>query len=177
MTKVIIRSIIRLFYSEKYLKSELFELGYFGYKMALRSIWQRNILRIEKPYPWPANLTCRISEPKNIVFEDEDVAIFWSPGTYFQNFSAKIVLGKGVYIAPNVGIITANHDSADIDKHIPGEDVVIGDKCWVGMNSVILPGVELGANTIVGAGSVVTKSFPEGNVVIGGSPAIRIRGL
>ncbi|MDT4068951.1 type 8 capsular polysaccharide synthesis protein Cap8J, partial [Staphylococcus aureus] len=53
----------------------------------------------------------------------------------------------------------------------PGEDVKIGNYSWIGMNSVILPGVELGEHTIVGAGSVVTKSFPEGNVVIGGNPA------
>ncbi|MBO8759626.1 type 8 capsular polysaccharide synthesis protein Cap8J, partial [Staphylococcus aureus] len=51
------------------------------------------------------------------------------------------------------------------------EDVKIGNYSWIGMNSVILPGVELGEHTIVGAGSVVTKSFPEGNVVIGGNPA------
>lgn len=43
------------------------------------------------------------------------------------------------------------------------------------MNSVILPGVELGDNTIVGAGSIVTKSFSKGHVVIAGNPAKVIR--
>jgi acetyltransferase-like isoleucine patch superfamily enzyme len=45
------------------------------------------------------------------------------------------------------------------------------------MNAMILPGVHLGDNTIVGAGSVVTKSFPEGNVVIAGNPAKIIKKL
>jgi acetyltransferase-like isoleucine patch superfamily enzyme len=58
-----------------------------------------------------------------------------------------------------------------------GKDVVIGNKCWIGMNAMILPGVHLGDNTIVGAGSVVTKSFPEGNVVIAGNPAKLIKKL
>lgn len=43
------------------------------------------------------------------------------------------------------------------------------------MNSVILPGVVLGNNTIVGAGSIVTKSFIEGNCIIAGNPAIKIK--
>ncbi|EOJ3081127.1 DapH/DapD/GlmU-related protein, partial [Acinetobacter baumannii] len=47
----------------------------------------------------------------------------------------------------------------------------IGDKCWIGMNSVILPGVVLGNGTIVAAGAVVTKSFKQGNIVIAGVPA------
>ncbi|HDJ1512593.1 TPA: type 8 capsular polysaccharide synthesis protein Cap8J, partial [Staphylococcus aureus] len=66
---------------------------------------------------------------------------------------------------------TANHNIKNLKSHAPGEDVKIGNYSWIGMNSVILPGVELGEHTIVGAGSVVTKSFPEGNVVIGGNPA------
>ena len=45
------------------------------------------------------------------------------------------------------------------------------------MNSVILPGVRLGTRTIVGSGSVVTKSFPEGYCIIAGSPAKIIRHL
>ena len=59
--------------------------------------------------------------------------------------------------------------------HQEAKEVVIGENCWLGMNSVILPGVSLGDNTIVGAGSVVTKSFMDGNCVIGGNPARIIR--
>lgn len=58
-----------------------------------------------------------------------------------------------------------------------GKDVVIGEKCWIGMNSVILPGINLGGNTIVAAGAVVTKSFPQGNVVLAGVPAKIIKEL
>ncbi len=56
-------------------------------------------------------------------------------------------------------------------------DVNIGEKCWIGMNSVILPGVTLGTNTIVGADSIVTKSFPEGFCVIAGNPAKIIKAI
>ena len=52
--------------------------------------------------------------------------------------------------------------------------ITIGDNCFIGYKSILLPGVELGNSTIVGAGSVVTKSFPEGNIVIAGNPARKI---
>ena len=45
------------------------------------------------------------------------------------------------------------------------------------MNSMILPGVTLGSHTVVGAGSVVTKSFPEGYCVIAGNPAKKIKAI
>jgi len=76
-----------------------------------------------------------------------------------------------------VGLITQNHNPLDLDEHLPGEDIVIGDRCWIGMNCVILPGVTLGPGTVVGAGAVVTKSFPEGQCVIAGNPARLLRRL
>jgi len=107
----------------------------------------------------------------------DDLNNFQSPGTYFQNFKGKIILGRGCYIAPNVGIITVNHDIENLREHAEAEDVELGDNCWIGMNSIVLPGVILGARTIVAAGSVVTKSFPQGAVVLGGVPAVIIKSL
>lgn len=115
---------------------------------------------------------------ENIHFHVDDIANFQKCGSYFQAaLDAHIWIGKGTCIAANVGIITANHDLNDLTKAAPGKDVRIGENCWIGMNSVILPGVELGEHTIVGAGSVATKSFPQGNVVIAGNPAKVIRVL
>lgn len=70
-----------------------------------------------------------------------------------------------------MGLITTNHKKENLDEHEKGKNIVIGEKCWIGMNAVLLPGVVLGDNTIVGAGSVVTKSFPQGSCVIAGNPA------
>ena len=86
-------------------------------------------------------------------------------------------IGKGTYIAQNVGIITANHDLMEPDVHQQGKEVILGEKCWIGMNAVILPGVKLGDHTVVGAGSVVTKSFEEGYCVVAGNPGRQIRRL
>ncbi|MDD3999766.1 MAG: DapH/DapD/GlmU-related protein [Bacilli bacterium] len=96
-------------------------------------------------------------------------------GNYFQSLGAKIFIGKGTYIAPNVGIITTNHDIKNPEKHVIGQDVIIGANCWIGMNAMILPGVKLGDHTVIGAGAVVTKSFPEGFCVIAGNPAKKIK--
>ena len=50
-------------------------------------------------------------------------------------------------------------------------NVVIGDNCWIATGVTILSGVTLGPHTIVAAGSVITKSFPDGNQMLGGVPA------
>lgn len=57
------------------------------------------------------------------------------------------------------------------------KEVRIDDYCWIGMNVVVLPGVHLGPRTIVGAGSVVTKSFSDGYCVIAGNPAKKIKDI
>lgn len=96
---------------------------------------------------------------------------------YYQMIDAKIFIEKGTMIAQNCRIVTTNHDINNLEKSTKEKDIVIGKKCWIGMNCVIFQGVVLGEHTIVSAGSVVTKSFEEGNCVIAGNPAKIIRTL
>lgn len=82
-------------------------------------------------------------------------------------------IGNNVTISNGVSFTT--HDYS-ISKVIPNAvdlfgKIKIGDNCFIGQNSIILLGVELANNVIVGAGSVVTKSFLEEGTIIGGNPA------
>lgn len=167
----VFRSLLRLFYKAQYLEGRHFLQGYSGYRWAIKDIWLNKFLRVGRAYPWPSCVGCYISDPKNIEFHIDDLNNFQSPGTYIQNFNAKIKIGKGSYIAPNVGLITANHDPSNLRVHVAGQDIEIGEECWIGMNAVLLPGVKLGPKTIVAAGAIVTKSFLDGNIVLAGSPA------
>jgi len=98
-----------------------------------------------------------------------------SPGCYIQG-GGEIEIGDYTIVAPNVGIISANHNPYDYRRTERGV-VKIGRYCWLGMNAIILPNVELGDHTIVAAGSVVTKSFPHGYCVVGGVPAHLLKHL
>ena len=167
----------RIFYSSKYMRGKNFKDIYsVGWEWVAKSIWFQKIHGYNRHIDFPVSFRSVVSS-NNIEFDPDDLGNFQHFGCYFQNFEGKIKIGKGTYIAPNVGIITANHDLKDLDKHQEGKDVIIGEKCWIGMNSMILPGVHLGAGTIVGAGSVVTKSFEDGNCVIVGNPARAIRNI
>lgn len=164
--------ILPLFYPKKYLQGKYFQYNNIqGYKWAWQNIWGQKILGYNKKIPWPMSFRSVVGNKDNIEFDMDDLNNFQHFGCYFQNYDAKIIIGKGTYIAPNVGIITSNHKKENLDEHEKGKDVIIGEKCWIGMNSMILPGVKLGNRTIVGAGAVVTKSFEEGNCVIAGNPA------
>lgn len=92
-----------------------------------------------------------------------------SGGCYFSAING-IEIGDGTIFAPGVKVISANHDSSNFEKHNIKEPIKIGNNCWLGANSVILPGVQLGDGVIVAAGAVVSKSFSD-NVIIGGVPA------
>ncbi|MEI8596265.1 acyltransferase [Photobacterium sp. Hal280] len=96
-----------------------------------------------------------------------------------QNFhitsAGKLSIGSGTVITANVCITNIHHSYQSLDLPVLSQDIVskptsIGDNCFIGFGSVILPGSSLGDNCIVGANSVVNGSFPSGSV-IAGNPA------
>ncbi len=92
----------------------------------------------------------------------------------------KIEIGKRCLISYNVSIIDHDHNVmqagiSPLEGGITeGQEVIIEDECFIGAHSFILKGVRLGRHCVVGANSVVTKSFPACSV-IAGSPAKLIR--
>jgi acetyltransferase-like isoleucine patch superfamily enzyme len=136
--------------------------------------WNQKIRGKNKGVYWPVHPSSKINQYKNIIIGVE-TSPGYEPGCYIQGIGT-VYIGDYTQIAQNVGIISSNHDLYDNSVHHK-EEVRIGNYCWLGMNSVILPGVKLGDFTVVGAGSVVTKSFPDGHCVIAGNPAKVIKTL
>ena len=165
-------------YDPKYLTGKWFsaETNYAGWNWVIQNAKLCRKRGVNLGCPWPASPDSRVVGAKNIDFHPDDLNNFQHFGCYFQG-KGQITLGKGTWIAPNVGIITANHNLSDLEKHDEAKPVSLGENCWIGMNSMILPGVTLGPKTIVGAGSVVTKSFPDGHCIIAGNPAKPIKTL
>jgi acetyltransferase-like isoleucine patch superfamily enzyme len=95
--------------------------------------------------------------------------------------STSILIEDDVMMGCGVHFYINNHKFESsiiplIDQgYYPDEPIILRQGCWIGANSILLPGVEIGENSVVGAGSVVTKSFPKG-VIIAGNPARIIKG-
>ena len=90
---------------------------------------------------------------------------------------AKVTFGDNVFIAPNCGFYTAGHP---IDAELRNQllefayPITVGNNVWFGGNVVVLPGVTIADNVVIGAGSVVTKDIPA-NVVAVGNPCKVLR--
>ncbi|MGE9807259.1 sugar O-acetyltransferase [Janibacter sp. G1551] len=92
---------------------------------------------------------------------------------------ATVTIGDDVQIGPNAQLLTATHPleaGPRRDKWEYAEPIVIGDNVWLGGGVIVCPGVTIGADTLVGAGSVVTRDLPTGVLAVG-SPARVIRNL
>lgn len=131
------------------------------------------------------------------IFERPGATISVGERTYIGD-STSIIASKEVSIGNDVliswGVTIVDHNAHSIYWNYRKDDVLmyscgkkdwsfvdansisIGDRCWIGFNSIILKGVRLGPECVVAAGSVVTKSFPMGSV-IGGNPAVLLKTL
>ena len=92
---------------------------------------------------------------------------------------AKVSIGDDVQIGPNVQLLTATHPlepGPRRDKWEAAEPIVVEDNVWLGGGVIVCPGVRIGENTVVGAGSVVTRDLPA-NVLAVGAPARIVRTL
>jgi len=135
----------------------------------------QKIIGINKAAYWPMHHSSLVTFPLNI-YVGIETSPGLNPGCYIHGVN-KIYIGNYTQIAPNVGIISGNHDLYDYRLQQENNPIIIGDHSWLGMGCIILPGVVLGPFTIVGAGAIVTKSFPEGKCIIAGNPAKKIKEL
>jgi len=149
---------------------KLFTRVSFG--ILIRNFITQRVYRINSEVPFPVHYTSRIIAFNNIKLHKDanTVGSFCvSIGCYIQAING-IEIGENFLFAPGVRIISANHGVNNEYKNENTKPVIIGNNVWLGTNVIILPEVKLGDNVVVGAGSVVTKSFPD-NVIIAGNPA------
>ncbi|KAF9737754.1 hypothetical protein PMIN06_012412 [Paraphaeosphaeria minitans] len=151
----------------------------------------RDILCDKTPLPPPA----ATPEEDDELFEDYP----WVQSPVNMDYGYNVKLGKNVFInfnatfldtceisvgsrtlcGPNVSFYSGTHPLDPIIRQGTkgpelGKEIHIGEDCWIGGNVVILPGINIGRGSVVGAGSVVTKSVPDFTVVAG-NPARVIR--
>lgn len=145
--------------------------------ITLKLLFWQKILGFNRKAYWPMHFTSHVGGVEYI-----KIGIGTAPGLSFGCYiyadkNNPVYIGDYTIIAPNVLISGYNHDLYDNRKYIGKGGIKIGRYCWIGMNASVLSGVELGDFTVVAAGSVVTKSFPEGYCVIAGNPAKVVKKL
>ncbi len=110
----------------------------------------------------------------------EDVRI-WSPSkleigdnSHINPFTfifagGGVKIGANTLISCNCSISSVTHlkNASDRTKELEFSPVFIGDNVWIGMGVIVLPGVTIGHNSIIGAGSIVTKDVPENSIFYG----------
>lgn len=152
------------------------EYSFIPVKRYLQYFLFQRVLRINSHVPWPVHWSSVVSSPQNIKFKREITPLGYSPSSYIQATNG-IEVGSNVIHGPGISIISSNHLVDDFLSYSVDPPVKIGDNCWLGAGCVILPGVVLGEHTVVAAGAVVTRSFPDGNCIVAGVPAKIVKSI
>jgi acetyltransferase-like isoleucine patch superfamily enzyme len=157
------RVVVSIFYPQKK------ELALWNAIATKKYIFWQKILNINgaRKIPWPVHFTSKVGGNIKTGYLTTPGMM---PGIYINGMNG-VFFGDNVYIGAGVKIISANHDIYDYSKHVKSEPIVIGNNVWIGSNAVILPAVTIADGCVIGAGSVVTRSFVEKNCIIAGNPA------
>jgi maltose O-acetyltransferase len=113
-------------------------------------------------------------------FESENVSIgagcAINSECWFEGHG-RIVIGRDVLFGSQVMILTSDHEiypDGQVARSATYGEVHIKDRCWIGTRAMIMPGVTIGAGTVIGAGALVTKDCEPGAIYVG-VPAKRVR--
>lgn len=163
------------------------KLGFRVYLITMRfdgRMWRylrRKSLEVATGRPLPGLYVgpdVRIAGTESLVIGRNVSLHCWS----FISAQGGLTIGNDVAIGHGCSILTTEHGFDDPavaikEQPITLHPVTIDDDVWIGANVTILAGVTIGRRTIIAAGAVVTRSFADGHVIIGGVPAREIRRL
>lgn len=125
-----------------------------------------------------------VCDEKILVYGGENIQlgenVILNRGVILQSCEgAKIEMGNNITLSYDVKVITGNLSIKSLDtrniRNHNSDSIIFGNNIWVGANTIILPGVEIADNIIIGAGSVVSKSLLNKNFIYVGIPAKPIK--
>jgi acetyltransferase-like isoleucine patch superfamily enzyme len=134
----------------------------------------QKLFRINGHVPWPVHWTSQVKSPEKIDRGTRCPGL--QPGCYIDGRNG-IIIGRNVWIGPKVNLISMHHNMAEYERYEKGDPIVIGNDCWLATGVTVLAGVKLGNRVICAAGAVVTRSFPQDNIMLAGVPARIVKEL